>query len=298
MQKVLVICGPTCVGKSSFARFLAKELNGELINGDSMQVYQEMKIGTAKESEKEMKEIPHHLFDIKTIKESFSVAEFQRLLRKKIDEIEGRNHLPIIVGGTGLYLKAGLYDYEFLEKGDTDLGLNQKSTKELYDILNDIDAETAKEIHPNNRKRIIRAIELFYETEIGKSGLNKKQKHEPIYDVIYIGLTREREQLYKLINERVEEMFNKGLEEEARYIIATASKDSTALQAIGYKEFIDCDDTELIKENIKRNTRRFAKRQYTWFNNQMKVRWVDVENKTNEGIYDEIKEELGEWLNG
>lgn len=298
MQKVLVICGPTCVGKSSFARFLAKKLNGELINGDSMQVYKEMKIGTAKESENEMMEVPHHLFDIKTIKESFSVAEFQRLLRQKIDEIEARKHLPIIVGGTGLYLKAGLYDYVFLDKSDINLDLNQKSTQELYEILSDIDAETAKETHPNNRKRIVRAIELFYETEVGKSGLNKQQKHEPIFDVIYVGLTREREQLYKLINERVDEMFENGLEEEARYIIKNASKGSTSLQAIGYKEFIDCDDIELIKENIKRNTRRFAKRQYTWFNNQMKVRWIDVEDKTNEDIYNEIKAELGEWLNG
>ena len=298
MQKVLVICGPTCVGKSSFARFLAKKLNGELINGDSMQVYKEMKIGTAKESENEMMEAPHHLFDIKTIKESFSVAEFQRLLRQKIDEIEARKHLPIIVGGTGLYLKAGLYDYVFLDKSDINLDLNQKSTQELYEILSDIDAETAKEIHPNNRKRIVRAIELFYETEVGKSGLNKQQKHEPIYDVIYIGLTREREQLYKLINERVDEMFENGLEEEARYVIKNASKGSTSLQAIGYKEFIDCDDIKLIKENVKRNTRRFAKRQYTWFNNQMKVRWIDVEDKTNEDIYNEIKAELGEWLNG
>lgn len=298
MQKVLVICGPTCVGKSKFARYLAKELNGELINGDSMQVYKEMNIGTAKEREEAYDGIPHHLFDIKTIKDSFSVAEFQTLLRAKIDEIAGHNHLPIIVGGTGLYLKAGLYDYMFLERGESDEELNKKSTQELYDILIDIDADTAKEIHPNNRKRIIRAIELYYETGVGKSGLNKQQEHKPIYDVIYLGLTRPRDRLYELINQRVDEMFKAGLEEEARYVIANANPHSTALQAIGYKEFIDCNDNEIIKAKIKQNTRRFAKRQYTWFNNQMDVHWVDVSDKTVEEIYQQVKDELGAWING
>lgn len=298
MTKVLVICGPTGVGKSDFGRYLAKQYKGEIINGDSMQVYKEMNIGTAKDSLKDREEIPHHLFDIKTIKESFSVAEFKKLLSKSIKEVADRGHLPIIVGGTGLYLKAGLYDYEFKDKGNEKHNLESKTTEELYALLEMVDPETSQEIHPNNRKRIIRAIELFYETGIGKSGLNKIQEHKPVYDVLFIGLTRPREELYKAIDERVDKMMVAGLEQEARYVLENADKSSTALQAIGYKEFLNCYDNEEIKSRIKLNTRRFAKRQYTWFNNQLPVYWVDVQGKDKDDILKDIKERLEGWLNG
>ncbi len=288
MDKVLVICGPTCVGKTSLSINLAKALNGEIINGDSMQVYKEMNVGTAKISEKEKEGIAHHLFDIKNIQQSFSVAEFQKLIRQTISETTEKHKLPIIVGGTGLYLKAGLYDYLFQENQPTDYKLDVKTTEELYLQLQELDEKTALTIHPNNRKRIIRAIELFYETGVGKEGLNKLQEHKPLYDVIYIGLTRPRSELYTLIDERVDKMMSQGLEQEARYVLTNASANSTALQAIGYKEFrsyLEGNSTlEEVAAAIKSNTHKFAKRQYTWFNHQMDVKWIDVQNKTIEQI--------------
>lgn len=296
MEKVLVICGPTAVGKSELAIYLAKKYNGEIINGDSMQVYREMNIGTAKVSEQERKEVPHHLFDIKTIKEHFSVAEFQGLVRAKISEITSRGNLPIIVGGTGLYLKASLYDYDFQEKEKRDYGLTKKTTEELYDILIELDEETAKTIHMNNRRRIIRAIEIFYETGVGKVKHNQKQKQKPIYDVFFLGLSRPRDQLYQLINQRVDLMFEKGLEKEARYVLENADPKSTALQAIGYKEFLSCQDSELCKETIKLNSRHLAKRQQTWFNNQFATQWIDVQDKSLEELFQEVNILLKEWL--
>ena len=296
MEKVLVICGPTAVGTSELAIYLAKKYNGEIINGDSMQVYREMNIGTAKVSEQERKEVPHHLFDIKTIKEHFSVAEFQGLVRAKISEITSRGNLPIIVGGTGLYLKASLYDYDFQEKEKRDYGLTKKTTEELYDILIELDEETAKTIHMNNRRRIIRAIEIFYETGVGKVKHNQKQKQKPIYDVFFLGLSRPRDQLYQMINQRVDLMFEKGLEKEARYVLENADPKSTALQAIGYKEFLSCQDSELCKETIKLNSRHLAKRQQTWFNNQFSTQWIDVQDKSLEELFQEVNILLKEWL--
>ena len=239
MQKVLVICGPTCVGKTDISIDLAHQLNGEIINGDSMQVYKEMNIGTAKITKKEMSDIPHHLFDIKTIKESFSVSEYQKLVREKINEICSKGKLPIIVGGTGLYLKAALYDYEFTEEEKINYNLEQRTNEDLYAELLEKDPKTAKNTHINNKKRIIRALEILYKNGLGKEDLNKTQEHEPIYNVFYLGLTKDRESLYKAIEERVDKMAEEGLIDEAKYIFENASQTSTCLQAIGYKEFFD-----------------------------------------------------------
>ena len=299
MKKVLVICGPTSVGKTSLSVLLAKALNGEVINGDSMQVYKEMNIGTAKIKEEEKQGIEHHLFDIRNINESFSVAEFQKLVREKIDEISSKGKLPIIVGGTGLYLKAGLYDYSFQENKKVDYGLEDKTSEELFNILTTLDSQTAQTIHPNNRKRIIRAIELFYETGLGKVEIGKQQKHQPIYDVIFLGLTRPRPMLYQMIDERVDQMVEEGLVEEVKYIYENASKESTALQAIGYKELFGYFENQKTLEQaiteIKMNTHKFAKRQYTWFNHQMDVKWIDVQDKSKQDVLKEAKELLKGW---
>lgn len=299
MQKVLIICGPTCVGKTSLSIEIAKKYNGEIINGDSMQIYQEMNIGTAKIKDGEKCGVPHHLFDIKTIKESFSVAEFQTLVREKIDEISSRGKLPIIVGGTGLYLKAALYDYEFTETEKKDYNLESKTTEELYSLLQSIDEKTAATIHPNNRKRIIRAIEVVYESGEGKEDIRSKQQHKPIYNTLFIGLTRPRPILYSMIDERVDIMINEGLEKEVKYILDNASSNSTCLQAIGYKEFIpyfaSLKTLDEVIYDIKMNTHKFAKRQYTWFNHQMNTKWIDVQDKTLDSILSECSKLMEEW---
>ena len=193
-------------------------------------------------------------------------------------------------------MKASLYDYDFQEKEKRDYGLTKKTTEELYDILIELDEETAKTIHMNNRRRLIRAIEIYYETGVGKVKHNQKQKQKPIYDVFFLGLSRPRDQLYQMINQRVDLMFEKGLEKEARYVLENADPKSTALQAIGYKEFLSCQDSELCKETIKLNSRHLAKRQQTWFNNQFSTQWIDVQDKSLEELFQEVNILLKEWL--
>lgn len=302
MEKVLVICGPTCVGKTKTSVKLAKLFNGEIINGDSMQVYKDMNIGTAKIKEYEKDGVIHHLFDICNINEDFSVAQFQKLVREKITEISNKNKLPIIVGGTGLYLRAGLYDYNFNETKKTDYGLEEKSNEELYSLLTQLDKETASTIHPNNRKRVIRAIEVYYENNgVGKVELIKTQNKKPIYDVLYLGLTRDRKHLYELIDQRVDQMIKDGLINEAKYIFENATS-KTARQAIGYKELFDYfKNTKSLDEciyRIKMNTHKFVKRQYTWFNHQVDTKWVDVENKEFNQIIEDCSIIIKEWYNG
>ncbi len=284
MQKVLVICGPTASGKTGISIDLAKHFNGEIINGDSMQIYKEMNIGTAKVTKEEMSDIPHHLLDIKTIKESFSVAEFQKLVREKIEEISSRGKLPIIVGGTGLYLKAALYDYDFKEADKKDYGLEDKTLEELNKLLEELDPNTFNKIDKNNRKRVIRALEIYYETGVGKELINSTQLHQPIYDVLFLGMTMERTKLYARIDQRVELMIKDGLADEVKYIYENAADDSTCRQAIGYKElFPYFEGKSTLDECIKRicfSTHQYAKRQYTWFNHQMDVKWIDTGNES------------------
>ncbi len=303
MQKVLVICGPTCVGKTSLSIKLAKLLNGEIINGDSMQVYKHMDIGTAKIKENEKDGVIHHLFDFKELDESYSVAEYQKLVREKIEEVSNKNKLPILVGGTGLYLKAALYDYSFKEKEDhVNYGLEDKSNEEIYALLSSLDNKTAKTIHINNRKRVIRAIEIYYENGIGKEDINKLQTHSPIYDVYYLGLRRDRKELYKLIDERVDQMIKEGLINEVKYVYEHSSYPSTCMQAIGYKEFIDYFEgkatLEYCIQRVKFNTHQYVKRQFTWFNHQINVNWVDVDNLNSDEIVQSSLDLLKDFING
>lgn len=299
MEKVLVIVGPTGVGKTSLSIQLAKKLNGEIISGDSMQVYQEMSIGTAKIKEHEMEGIPHHLIDTFHFQDEYNVKMFQELSRRYMKEIHERNSMPIICGGTGLYIKSALYDYEFLEQENDEefmAFLKQRSNDELWGLLKVIDPKVCETIHQNNTQRVIRAL---YMAHMGKkkSDIIEAQEHKPIYDAFIIGLNMDREKLYERINERVDIMMHEGLFEEISALV-TSNDDVWHLQSfqgIGYKEwkaYFDGDATkEECVEKIKKNSRNFAKRQYTWFRNQMHVNWYDIEDSQYPvRLYQDIKE--------
>ena len=285
MQRVVVIVGPTGVGKTKLSVELAKRLNGEIINGDSMQIYKEMSIGTAKIKEEEKEEIPHHLFSILSINESNSIYEFQTLVRNKISEIASRKKLPIIVGGTGLYLKACLYDYEFKESSSNDEIIKKYenySNEELHLELVKLDKETSEKVHPNNRRRVLRAIQIALENDENKSSLEAKQEHKPIYDAVIIGLTLDRKVLHHRQDLRVDQMMEEGLLNEVETLVNNeAFLSNTASQAIGYKEFIPYFKNEISLEEainqVKIHTHQYAKRQYTFFRHQLNVNWVEVD---------------------
>ncbi|MEA3319576.1 MAG: tRNA (adenosine(37)-N6)-dimethylallyltransferase MiaA [Bacillota bacterium] len=286
-QKVIVIIGPTAVGKTKTSVELAKRVNGEIISGDSMQIYKTMDIGTAKIKEEEMQGIPHYLIDIKEPEEAYSVAEFQQDVRNKIDEITSRGHIPIIVGGTGLYIQSVLYDYQFSESGkdeETRLRLEKRSqeigVEKLHQELAEIDPKSAANIHPNNVRRVIRALEIFYTTGKTMSEYQDTQQPEPLYDIALIGLTMDREVLYERINLRVDLMMEEGLLREVQTLYDNGVRDCQSIQAIGYKElyaYLDGKVTlEQAVDDLKQNSRRYAKRQLTWFRNKMDVTWFDM----------------------
>lgn len=283
---VLCIVGPTAVGKTKMSIELAKQLNGEIISGDSMQIYRGMDIGTAKATMDERQGIPHHLIDEKNPDEPYSVAAFQQTVRAKMEEIKSRGKLPIIVGGTGLYIKSVLYDYEFAGESESkevdEAKYGHLSNEELHAKLATVDEAGAKDIHPNNRKRVIRALEIYETSGVKKSEMIEKQEHKMIYDACLIGLTDDRTVLYDRINKRVDTMYETGLVEEVKALFDQGiPAESQSIRAIGYKELYDYFkgfiSLEESKELIKRNSRRYAKRQYTWFNNQMDVTWFKVD---------------------
>lgn len=302
MEKVIVVIGPTSVGKTKMGVALAKRFNGEVISGDSMQVYRQMDIGTAKVTVEEMEGIKHHCLDILDPKDSYSVHDFQQMVRKQITEITNRGHLPIIVGGTGLYIKATLYDYNFSEMENNHDEINGKykdyTNEQLYDYLKEIDEESAKILHYNNRRRVLRAIEIYEQTGQKKSEIINEQEHVCLYDAYFVGLTLPRELLYERINLRVDMMMKNGLQEEMKSLIKQGlTRENQSMKAIGYKEWFDyfegkCDINE-VSENIKKHSRQYAKRQYTWFKNQFEVHWYNVclENfsKTVEEVYQDLK---------
>ncbi|EMY5508637.1 tRNA (adenosine(37)-N6)-dimethylallyltransferase MiaA [Bacillus wiedmannii] len=286
-EKVAVIIGPTAVGKTKLSIDLAKALNGEIISGDSMQIYRTMDIGTAKVTKEEMDGIPHYMVDIKNPEESFSVAEFQERVRKHIREITERGKLPIIVGGTGLYIQSVLFDYQFTDDaGDTiyreqmeKLAL-ERGVEYVHKKLQEVDPESAERIHANNVRRVIRALEIFHTTGEKMSDQLEKQENEILYDVSLIGLTMDREMLYDRINLRVDIMMDQGLLEEVEGLYNRGIRDCQSIQAIGYKEIYDYFEDRVSLEEavsqLKTNSRRYAKRQLTWFRNKMDVTWFDV----------------------
>ena len=297
MKKVLVIVGPTAVGKTDLSLHLAKQFNGEIISGDSIQIYKGFDIGSGKI--KDMQGIKHYAIDCLDVHDNYSVYDFQKLSRKYIDEISQRNHLPMIVGGTGLYIKASLYDYEFSldkqEKGDYSAFSNQ----ELYDKLMEIDSVSAQKIHINNRIRLERALDIAANGEV-KSAKEAKQQHHLLYDALIIGCTMDRTILYERINQRVLMMAKEGLKEEVTNLLANgATFDDQPMKGIGYRQwqdyFVNKKSEEEVIGEIQKCSRNFAKRQYTWFNNQLNVHWVNMlDDKAINDMYILIKE----WLDG
>ncbi|MEH7118260.1 tRNA (adenosine(37)-N6)-dimethylallyltransferase MiaA [Neobacillus vireti] len=288
-QKLLVIIGPTAVGKTNLSIEMAKRYNGEIISGDSMQIYRGMDIGTAKITTEEMQGIPHHLIDIKEPEENFSVAEFQQLVRAKINEIAGRGKLPIIVGGTGLYIQSVIYDYQFSDvPGDEVFRMEleerakQIGNEALYTELQAVDPESAEQIHPNNVRRVIRALEIFHLTGKTMQDYQSKQQPDLLYDTALIGLTMDREMLYERINLRVDIMIEQGLLDEVKSLYQKGLREYQSIQAIGYKEIYDYLDGNVTWDTavsqLKQNSRRYAKRQLTWFRNKMDVQWFDMTN--------------------
>ena len=302
MEKVIVVIGPTSVGKTKMGVALAKELNGEVISGDSMQIYKHMDIGTAKVTNEEMEGVVHHCIDILEPTDSYSVHDFQKVIRKKITEITNRGKVPIIVGGTGLYIKAGLYDYHFEEMDNQRDEFKEKyqdyTNEQLFAYLKEIDEQSAKILHANNRRRVLRAIEIFETTGKKKSEMLNEQSHTCLYDAYFVGLTLPRDLLYQRINERVDIMMANGLQKEVSDLLALGlTNDHQSMKAIGYKEWFayfngECSLAEVI-ENIKKHSRQYAKRQYTWFRNQFEVNWYDVNlddfNQTINEVLNDIK---------
>lgn len=272
---VVAIMGPTCVGKTKLSIELAKKLNGEVINADSTQVYKGMDVATAKVTEEEKEGIAHHLFDIKDINEDYSIYEYQKDAREKIDDIISRGKTPILVGGTGLYIKSLLYNYEFKEEKASDY--SNFTNQELYQKLLEVDPTTL--VHPNNRKRVERAL-TYYENHSEPMSL-KKKSDVLLYDTVFIGLTTDREDLYKRIDTRVDKMLVNGLLDEAKNIYDTGIRTKAVLTPIGYKElfpyFENKKELRDCIEEIKKNSRHYAKRQYTFFNHQLPVIWFDVD---------------------
>lgn len=294
MKKVLVIAGPTASGKSSFAVSAAKRFGGEIISGDSIQVYRGMDIGSGKVTAEEMQGIPHHLIDILDPKDPYSVSDFQKAARIKIEQIG----FPIICGGTGLYLKACLYDYDFEQEPEEtdDSDLEELDNEALYAALKETDPQSAAKIHPNNRRRVIRALQIRRRTGQRKSDLEALQKHEPVYDFFIAGCTMERSVLYERINARVEAMFEAGLEQEVSGLLKQGvTFADPAMKGIGYREFEPYfrGETSLaeVKAEIQKHSRNYAKRQYTWLNHQMPVRWFAVNDPAErEAVLEEIRQ--------
>lgn len=274
-MKVIVILGPTAVGKTKLSVELAKRLHGEVINADSTQVYQDMNIATAKVTEEEKENIPHHLFDIKRMTEDYSVSDYQKDVRVVIEDCIKRGKTPILVGGTGLYIKAALYDYQFAPtsyKGDYHTFTNE----ELYQQLLEISPNT--KIHKNNRKRVERALDYYHETH---QVLEDKEKTEELlYPTIFIGLTCDRNLLYDRINQRVDVMVRSGLLDEAKKIYDSNIRTKAVMTPIGYKQlfpyFEGTKSLEDCLEEIKKDSRHYAKRQYTFFKHQLPVHWLTV----------------------
>lgn len=305
MEKVIVIVGPTAVGKTALSIELAQKFNGEIINADSMQIYRGLDIGTAKATIEERQGVVHHLLDIREINESYSVADFQLAARQLITEITQRGKLPIVVGGTGLYVQALLYDYQLgLKEEEPNVAVREKYAKmaqekgkqALWEHLKQVDPLAAEKIHPNNERKVIRALEVYELT--GSSILAPEQAPKKLYDDFLIGLTTQRERLYERINLRVQQMMAAGLITEAKKTLAFP--DAQASRGIGYKEFQPFfageSSLEAVIAEIQLHSRRYAKRQLTWFRNRMTPRWYDL--VLHPHANEQLEEEIKKWLEG
>lgn len=288
--KIISIVGPTASGKTKLSVALAEKFNGEIISADSMQVYKEFNILSAKPSKENLCKIPHHLIDILSVNEIFSVAKFVKLARECISDISGKHKLPFLVGGTGLYLDSLIKNIDY-ECSSVDIEQNEEinkfkslSNSELMNILLEVDRKAAEKIHINDTKRLLRAVEFFYTMEYPISQqVENSLKAERLYDVCKIGLNfSSRELLYNQINYRVDEMFKDGIVEEVKNIQSNYEPSKTAQAAIGYKELLDYINNEKnledTCENLKMVTRRYAKRQLTWFRRDKEINWINIDN--------------------
>lgn len=283
-DNLLVIVGPTAVGKTNISIDIAIRFNGEIISGDSMQIYKGLDIGTAKIMPEEMRGIKHHLISCYNPDYDFSVAEFQEIVQKYIKEINQKQKLPILVGGTGLYIKSVTNKYKFPQvKRDEEYRklLGQYDKEILYNNLIQIDPVTANKIHINDTKRIIRALEIYRLSGQTPSEIIVDQEKEIPYNLLIIGLTMDREKLYERINQRVNNMINQGLVEEVKKLLASGYNENfNSMQGLGYKEIIKYLKGEISLEDaiflIKQGTRRYAKRQLSWFRQMPEIHWFDI----------------------
>ena len=271
MKDIIVVAGPTGVGKTKISIKLAKELNGEIINADSMQVYKGMDIGTAKITEEEKDGIKHHLFNICDTNNDYSIYDYQKDCREAIKDILSRGKKAILVGGSGLYIRAALYDYKFDEESIHN-DYSNLSNEELYNKVLEIDKNTS--IHKNNRKRLERFLDK------NSNNISSDIKSDKLYDFSIIGITTDRDKLYEIINKRVDQMVDNGLLDEVISFYNKKDNSKAIMTAIGYKELYPYFENKISLEealnNIKTNSRRFAKRQYTFFNNQFDMKWFNV----------------------
>ena len=273
---IIVITGPTCMGKSETALEVAKHFNAEIINGDAFQCYKELEIGVAKPPVEYFSIVPHHLFSFVSITEDYSIADYQKDLRKTIEEISSRGKNIVIVGGSGLYIRSGLYDYEFAEDKKVDMSKYEKmDNDELHKELEKIDPEQASIIHKNNRKRVLRAIQIYLSLGKTKSEVISNQKHKLLYDAKFYVRDMKRTVLYERINTRVDDMSKCHLFDEVKTLVKKYGENHRALQAIGYKELIPVlrGDYSLEEglELVKKNSRNYAKRQVTFIKHQFPV---------------------------
>jgi tRNA dimethylallyltransferase len=286
----MVIVGPTGVGKTKMSIELAKKYNAEIINADAMQVYRKLNIGTAKIKESEKENIKHHLLDIVDVEDNYSVCDYQRDARIILNDLIKKDKNVIIVGGTGLYIKALLYDYEF-KKEDIIDNYDNLTNEEIYNKIIKINLDI--DVHINNRKRLIRLL-----NKANNNNVTINKENDLVYDNVYfIGLTTSRDLLYKRINDRVDNMIKEGLTEEARDLYNKDIRSKSIMTAIGYKELYMYFDLKLelsdVIDLIKKRSRHYAKRQYTWFNNKMNIKWFDVDfNDFNSTV-----EEVIEYIN-
>ena len=295
-DKVIVICGPTASGKTSLSIALAKKVNGEIVSSDSMQIYKDMDIGTAKPSEEEMQGIKHYLIGIIEPDKRYSVADYKEDAKKAIKEILQKGKVPIIVGGTGLYIDSLIYEIEYPNiefdskyRAELEKQVEEQGLEKIYQKAKEIDPEAVNKISYNDKKRILRILEIYHATGKTKTEQEKEsRKKEVEYDYQVYALKWDREKLYERINARVDIMLENGLVEEVKNIMRKYNEFPTAMQGLGYKEVVEYLNGDLTKQEmedkIKRETRRYAKRQMTWFRKNKQTIWLNAEDDTQNNI--------------
>ena len=303
-QKVIVICGPTASGKTALSIELAKKINGEIVSCDSMQIYKEMDIGTAKPTLEEMQGIKHYMIGIISPNERYSVADYKKDAKKAIREILNKGKVPIVVGGTGLYIDSLIYEIEYQDiefdkeyREHLEKEVKEKGIEELYNEAKEIDPQAIEKISKNDKKRILRILEIYHATGENKTEQERKSRQKEVeYDYKVYALNMDREKLYDRINKRVDKMIEEGLIQEVEKIYKKYNDFPTAMQGLGYKEVVEYLEGKLTKEEmiekIKQETRRYAKRQLTWFRKNKQTIWLDVGKNTIQNNIEIILEGL------